>query len=70
MNKATRFSLMLALAALAFWSSLPKAAYALPLCDNLQGSSCPTAGRTIACLWAGGGNGTCTCDANTLTWDC
>lgn len=70
MNKAYRLALLLALIALASWSSMPKAAHALPLCDGLDGNSCSTPKKTIPCLWAGGGNGACTCDPTLHKWEC
>jgi hypothetical protein len=65
MNKAVRFVLMLALVALAAWTSTPKAAYALPLCNSLNGHACFRANQKQACA-----DGYCSCDPGTLTWDC
>ncbi len=70
MNKALRLALLLSLTALASWTSTPKAAYALPTCNNLQGFHCFPP-RSIQCNWIGGGGaGFCTCDSETSTWDC
>ena len=71
MNKAIRLALLIALAALASWSSTPRAAYALPLCEGLDMHSCSTPGKTIPCLWgSGGGNGACYCDPASHSWNC
>lgn len=71
MSKTIRFTLMLALVALAAWTSTPKAAHALPVCNNIQGRACSPANRTLSCTWSGGGGiGLCICDADLGTWDC
>ena len=70
MNKAFRLALLLGLAFLASWSSAPKVAYALPLCDGFDGNACSVPGKTIPCLWRQGGNGACFCDRTTHIWEC
>ena len=71
MSKSVRLALLLALTALAAWTSMPKAAYALAVCDNVNGRACFQANRTLQCTWSGGGGvGICICDADSLTWDC
>ncbi len=71
MNKAVRFVLMLALVALAAWTSMPKAAHALPVCNNLDGFECLKPNSSIRCTWVGqSGAGICICSASTLTYNC
>ncbi len=71
MNKAVRLALLLSLIALTSWISMPKAAYALPVCNNINGRACLTPNKTWQCTWiGGGGEGVCICDSETLTWDC
>jgi hypothetical protein len=68
MSKTIRFTLMLALTALAGWTSTPRPAHALPTCSSINGRSCFVANRSTQCN--GGGAGFCICDSETLTWDC
>ncbi len=73
MKKVVRLALLLALTFLATWSSTPKAAYALPLCDGLDGHGCSVPGRTLTCVWSqqsGGGVGACNCDRVERIWEC
>ena len=70
MNKVIRLALLLSLTFLACWSSAPKVAYALPLCDGFDGNGCSVPGKTIPCLWRQGGNGACFCDRTTHRWEC
>jgi hypothetical protein len=71
MNKALRLALLLGLAFLAYWTSTPKAVYALPLCDNFDGNHCSLPGKTIPCVWhQGGGIGQCRCDRTEGIWEC
>jgi len=71
MNKAVRLVLLLALAALTSLTSIPKAAHALPVCDNLDGFECFQPNKTIQCTWIGqSGAGFCRCNATSLTWHC
>jgi len=70
MSKALRFALMLALVALAAWTSTPKAAYALAVCSNLSNRACFKPNQTIGCTLAGGDLSFCLCDPDTHAWDC
>lgn len=70
MNKAVRFALLLALAALAYWSATPKAAYALAVCGNLSNRACLNPGQTLSCTLSGGDLSFCLCDPDTHKWDC
>jgi hypothetical protein len=70
LKKVIRLAVLLGLTFLATWSSAPKLAYALPLCDGLDGRHCSVPGRTLTCLWSQGGNGACNCDRVERIWEC
>lgn len=70
MNKAVRFALLLALTALAAWTSTPRAAHALPVCGNINNRACPNLNQSLACTLPGGDFGVCLCDPDTHKWDC
>lgn len=69
MKKVVRLALLLALTFLAAWSSTPKPAYALPLCDGLDGHRCSVPGKTLTCI-SQGGVGACNCDRVERIWEC
>jgi hypothetical protein len=71
MIKSVRLALLLALTALASWISVPKAAHALPTCNNLDGFECLKPNSHIQCTWVGqSGAGFCTCNASDMEWHC
>jgi hypothetical protein len=63
MSKSLRLALLLALAALASWST-PRPAHALPTCSSIDGRACFT--HSIQCN--GSGAGFCTCEDG--RWSC
>lgn len=71
MSKSVRLALMLALTALAAWTSAPRAAHARPTCNSLDDFECLTPNSHIQCTWVGqSGAGFCTCNPSSLTWHC